>query len=131
MESCIRFHGIKPEEKAKFLEKLWYTEGYCTLSIPFIAIDWNHPMVSAKVGLSVLAPPLPAEAADPIAETPLTNKAAPATPAAIYDTAGTWIDLPLLTVDVMQATSSPVSRDLSCSLAAPSRSGILNAIEGI
>src|SRR5882762_3739346 len=100
--------------------------------MPFMAIPWNQPMVSPNDGLAVPVPPvLPPLAAAPTAENPVTSKAAPATPAATYETAGTLTVLPLLTWEVIQATSAPVSRDFSCRVACAAMSGIENAIEGI
>jgi hypothetical protein len=66
-----------------------------------------------------------------MAENPVRIKAAPATPAATYETAGTLTVFPLLTWDVIQATFAPVSRAFSCNVAWAAMSGIENAIEGI
>src|ERR1700748_3125699 len=100
--------------------------------MPFIAIPWNQPMTSPNDGLAVPVPPvLPPLAAAPIAVNSVTSRPAPATPAATYETAGTLTVLPLLTWDVIQATSAPVSRDFNWSVACAAMSGIENAIEGI
>lgn len=88
--------------------------------------DWNQPITSPKFGLGEW-PPAPAL---PKAERPLSSKAAPAIPAAIYETAETSTDLPLSTFDCRHARSSPPSFAFSCSFASPSRSGIVNAIDG-
>lgn len=51
--------------------------------MPFIAIPWNQPKTSVNDGLGVPVPPVvPPLAAAPIAENPVTSKAAPAMPAA-------------------------------------------------
>lgn len=97
-----------------------------------MAIPWNQVKTSVKDGLMVPEPAVfPPPAAAPMAPRPETNIAAPAILAATYDTAGMLTVLPLLTCEVIQATSAPVSRALSSMVAWAAMSGTENAIDGI
>ena len=89
-------------------------------------------MTSVNEGLVVPAPPeLPPAAAAPMADIPVTARAAAAIPAATYETAGTLTVFPFSTADVMHATLSPVSSAFSSSVAWAAISGIENAMDGI
>ncbi len=81
-----------------------------TENMPFIANPCMVVNTSVKDGLMVPDPPVLPPAAAPKAENPVRSRAAPAMPAAIYETAGTLTVFPLLTLETIQATSSPVSR---------------------
>lgn len=72
--------------------------------MPFIAMPWNQVTVSTKVGLGLGEPVEPPEMK---AVRPDTSRAPPQMAAATIGTAVVWNDLPLLTVDSMQATSLP------------------------
>lgn len=99
--------------------------------IPFIANPCIVVKTSVKEGLIVPAPPVLPPAAAPIADSPPTTRAAPAIPAATYETAATLVVFPLLTSDVIHATSAPVSSDFNSNVAWAAISGTENAIEGI
>lgn len=96
--------------------------------MPLVAMEWNQPITSPNPGLEDPAPGWPAA---PSADTPLIARAAPAIPADAQATPLTLVDLPLDNWDSTQATLSSSSADLRTSLAWPSRSGILKAMEGI
>jgi hypothetical protein len=66
-----------------------------------------------------------------MADSPPTTRAAPAIPAATYETAATLAVLPLFTFDVIHATSAPVSNDFSSNVAWAAMSGTEKAIDGI
>lgn len=100
--------------------------------IPFIANPCIVVITSVNEGLIVPAPPVVAPpAAAERADKPPTTSAPPKIPAATYETAATLVVLPLFTVDVIQATSAPVSSDFNSNVAWAAMSGIVNAIDGI
>lgn len=86
-----------------------------------------------KLGLGeapVDAAPPPA-IAELAAEIPPAINATPAIPAATYETAETAVVLPLEIWEVMQPTSSPLSREVSSSVASAAISGIEKAMDGM
>ena len=126
IDTCILAQGIIPVLKAKFCVKLRYTEGYWTEYMPFIAMLWNQPITSPKLGLRFDALGYLGVSGCPAADKARKNdspRAAAAMPAATQVIAGALTDFPFSINVWIHAASSLESIDVNVIFTLPSKSG--------